>query len=225
MLSIGLLFSTRLVAQNTETITVKTGTSISNSIPDSVLYQYPRFTAGKVLFRNGTTTGAQLNYNRFLDEMQFINATGDTLAVANEETIKEILVGNDSFYYDKGYFMVVGNNGSLKLAIKQGFKILDKQKTGAFDMSSSVSSIRNVNSYTTEGKIYNVAVKEDVTLTRDIQFYFGNKFNQFVPATKKNTLELYPKQRSEVNRYIKENDVRFQHKEDLEKLLQFLAAF
>jgi len=212
-------------AQNTGSITVKTGTSISKSVPDSVLYQYPQFVAGKVHFRNGSTTGAQLNYNRFLDEMQFLNTNGDTLAIAEPETIKLILVGNDSFYYDKGYFFVISNNGPIKLAIKEGFKILDKQKTSAYDMSSSVSSIRNVNSYTTEGKIYNLAVKEDVVLTRETYYYFGSRYNQFVPATKKNLMEFYPEHRNDISNYIKQNEVRFQHREDLEKLLQFLATF
>ncbi len=126
-------------AQNRETITVKTGTSISKGVPDSVLYQYPRFTNGKVQFRNGSSTEARLNYNKFLDEMQFLTANDDTLAIADEETIKLILLGKDSFYYDKGYFLLISNNGSLKLATKQGFKILDKQKTSAYDMSTSVS--------------------------------------------------------------------------------------
>ena len=212
-------------AQNTGSFTVKTGTSISETIPDSVLYQYPQFTAGRVHFRNGSTTSAQLNYNRFLDEMQFLDSNGDTLAIAEAETIKLILVGIDSFYYDKGYFFVVGNNGSIKLATKQGFKILNKQKTAAYDMSTSVSSIRNVNSYTTEGKIYNLAVREDVVLTRETYYYFGNNYNRFVPATKKDLMSLYPKHRNEISRYIKENEVRFQERKDLEKLLQFLAAF
>ena len=106
---------------------------------------------------------------------------------------KLILVRMDSFYDNKGYFFVVSNNGSVKLAIKQGFKILDKQKTSAYDMSSSVSSIRNVNSRTTEGKNYNLAVKEDIVLTTETYYFFGNKYNHFVPATKKNMMELYPK--------------------------------
>jgi hypothetical protein len=64
-----------------------------------------------------------------------------------------------------------------------------------------------------------------VVLTRETYYYFGDKYNQFVPATKKNLMELYPKQRNEIGNYIKEHEVRFQHREDLEKLLQFLAAY
>lgn len=225
LLFIGLLLYKYPFAQITGSFTVKTGTSIRKSVPDSVLYQYPQFTAGRVHFRNGSTTGAQLNYNRFFDEMQFIANNGDTLAIADPESIKLILVGIDSFYYDKGYFFVIGNNGSTKLAIKQGFKILDKQKTAAYDMSSSVSSIKNVNSYTTEGKIYDLAVKEDVVITRETYYYFGNKYNHFLPATKKNLMNLYPKHRNDISNYIKEAETRFHERKDLEKLLQFLTAF
>ena len=220
----GLLFYTYCIAQSTETITVKTGTSISEGVPAPDLYQYPQFVNGMVYFRNGTSSGAKLNYNRFLDEMQFLNTTGDTLTLDNEETIKLIIANNDSFYYDHGYFMVISSNNSLKLAIKQGIKILDKQKTAAYDMSSSVSSIRNVNSYSSEDRIYNVGVTEDVVLRREIQYYFGNKFNQFVVANRKNLLDLYPKHGYEIKKYLKETAIGFQNKGDLEKLLQFLAS-
>jgi hypothetical protein len=91
-------------------------------------------------------------------------------------------------------------------------------------MSSSVSSIRNVNSYNSEDRIYKVAVTEDVVLTKEIQYYFGNKFNQFVVSNKKNLLDLYPKHSYEIKKYLKETEIGFQNKEDLEKLLQYLAS-
>ena len=92
----GLLYYTSSIAQSTETITVKTGTSISESVPVADLYQYSQFVNGMVYFRNGTRSGAKLNYNRFLDEMQFLNTNGDTLTLDNEETIKLIVAKNDS---------------------------------------------------------------------------------------------------------------------------------
>jgi len=221
----GLLFYTHSFAQSTETITVKTGTSISEGVPAADLYQYSQFVNGTVYFRNGTSSVARLNYNRFIDEMQFLNTTGDTLALDNEETIKLIIANSDSFYYDNGYFMVISSNNSLKLAIKQGFKILDKQKTTAYDKSSSVSSIKNVNSYNAdESRIYQIGVTQDVVLTRETQYYFGDKFNQFVVANKKNLLALYPKHSYEIKKYLKETEIGFQNKDDLEKLLQFLAS-
>jgi hypothetical protein len=220
----GLLFSYLTFAQNTEPIVVKTGTSISEGVPVAELYQYTKFVNGMVYFRNGTSSGAPLNYNRFLDEMQFITTNGDTLTLDNEETIKLVIANNDSFYFDKGYFMVISSNHSLKLALKQGFKILNKQKTAAYDMSSSVSSIRNVNSYDTESRLYKVGVAEDVVLTRESYYYFGNKYNQFVLSNKKNLLELYPKHRYEIRKYLKQTNVEFQNKADLEKLLQYLVS-
>jgi len=219
-----LLFNCLTFAQNAEPIIVKTGTSISEEVPAAELYQYPQFVNGIVYFRNGTSSDAKLNYIRFLDEMQFLNTNGDTLTIDNEETIQMIIANNDSFYYDKGYFMVISSNHSLKLAIKQGFKVVNKQKTAAYDKSSSVSSIKNVNSYSTEARIYKLGVSEDVMLTRETHHYFGNKFNQFVLANKKNLLELYPKHRYEIKKYLKETEVGFQNKVDLEALLQFLTS-
>ena len=64
-------------------------------------------------------------------------------------------------------------------------------------------------------------MKEDVVLTREIEYYFGNKFNQ---SNKKNLLDLYPKHGYEMKKFLKEIEIGFQNKEDLEKLLQYLAS-
>jgi len=155
--------------------------------------------------------------------MQFINTNGDTLTIDNEETIKLISVNNDSFYYDKGYIMVISDNNLLKLAIKQGLRILDKQKKSAYDMSTSTSSIKSVNSYSDGERIYNLAVTEDVVLTQEVYYYFGDQYNHFVLANKKNLMALLPKYSQEIRKYAKENKIDFQKKDDLDKLLRFIA--
>jgi hypothetical protein len=90
-------------------------------------------------------------------------------------------------------------------------------------MSTSTSSIKSVNSYSDGERIYNLAVTEDVLLTEEVYYYFGDQYNHFVLANKKNLMDLLPKYSQEIRKYEKENKVDFQKKEDLEKLLQFIA--
>lgn len=223
LLLFDLFFCSGVFGQQNDAIIVKTGNTLQGSISDTDLYQYPRFEKGKVVFKNGTSTEARLNYNRFLGEMHFINTNGDTLTVDDEETISLVLVNADSFYYDKVFVMLVSNNSLLKLGRKEGFRILDKQKKSAYDMSSSISSIRSVNSLNDEGRLHKIAVTEDVMLAKEVRYYFGNKFNHFIPASKKNLLELLPNQRSDIRNYLKTNEIDFDKKDDLDKLLRFLT--
>src|SRR6478672_638756 len=81
--------------------TVKPGEDVNAMLADSVKFHYPGFTQGTVFFRDATTSGASLNYNMLSGEMQFITPKSDTLALANEANIRYIVVGNDSFFYDK----------------------------------------------------------------------------------------------------------------------------
>jgi hypothetical protein len=223
LLMLGLLFCSNSFAQRTKPITVNTGSSTDEGVPAAAVYQYSQFVNGSVVFKTGVVSDAKLNYNKFLDEMQFLAVNGDTLALDNEETIKVITVNDDSFYYDKGYLLLVTSNSLLKLAVKQGFRILDRQKKTAYDGSSSVSSIRNINAYSNGRRVFNVGVSQDVILEKDDHYYIGDKFNHFVFASKKNLLQLLPKHNDAIRKYLKENEIEFHEKEDLEKLLQYLA--
>ena len=89
------------------TITVKAGTSFSESVSITDLYEYPQFVYGKVFFRQGDSTVARLNYQRLSDAMQFIDFKGDTLDIAYAGTIKFFRINNDIFYYDDGYVKLI----------------------------------------------------------------------------------------------------------------------
>src|SRR5678815_1851635 len=104
-----LWYHCHLFAQNNTTLIVKAGTSIEESVPTVDLYEYPQFTQGTVFFRDGKVSGGGMNYNRFLDAMQFITAKGDTFTLSNEKNITFINIGKDTFFYDQGYIKLVTN--------------------------------------------------------------------------------------------------------------------
>jgi len=156
--------------------------------------------------------------------MQFIDFKGDTLNIANAGTIKFIRINNDLFYYDKGYVKLIKNNNTIKFAAKQTLRVSGKNKIGAYNMASPASAIDSYGSLTVDHKtIYKLTPREDIILTKKTEYYFGDKYNHFVLANKKNLLRLYSKQEGTVAAYLKENNVDFNNREDLEKLLQYLA--
>src|SRR5690348_12561332 len=77
-------------------LTIQDGDDVVKSFSDSIKFLYSQFVSGYVYFENGTMSRALLNYNLLVEEMQFIKGN-DTLAIANESTIKLITVYKDSF--------------------------------------------------------------------------------------------------------------------------------
>jgi len=206
------------------TIIFKAGTSFNESVPITVLYEYPQFVNGKVFFIPGDSSAGRLNYNRLVDQMQFIDLKGDTLNIAYAGTIKFIRINNDLFYYDNGYLKLIKDNNTIKLAAKQTLRVSGKNKIGAYNMASPGSAIDSYGSLTDQKVIYKLSPREDIILKRKTEYYLGDKYNHFVLANKKNLLRLYSKQEGTVNTYLKEYNVDFTNLEDLEKLIQYLAT-
>lgn len=205
-------------------ILIKAGTSINESVSMTVLYEYPQFVNGKVFFKPGDSAVALLNYHRLLDEMQFIDLKGDTLSIANAGTIKLIRINNDMFYYDKVYVKLIKNSNGIKLAAKQTLRVTGKNKIGGYDIANPASAIESYSTLIDQKGIFNLVPREEVLLAKKTLYYLGDKYNQFLLATRKNLLQQFPKQSRALNAYLEENNVNFNGIEDLEKLIQFLAS-
>jgi len=168
-----------------------------------------------------------MNYSRLVDQMLFIDHKGDTLALANEKTIKFIAVVQDTFYFDEGYVRLIMDYGVVKLAEKQIWVVADTRKIGTHNRSASTVGVTSLSSYADEttgrAKSYDLMINEDMVIRRETHYYFGDEYNHFVRAGKKKLLLLFPKEELSLENYMKENKVNFDKKDDLEKLAQFLG--
>jgi hypothetical protein len=133
-------------------------------------------------------------------------------------------LGNDLFYYDNGYVKLIKDNNTIKLAAKQTLKVSGKNKIGAYNTASTTSAIDSYSSLTIDHKNYNLIPRQDITLTKKTEYYFGDKYNHFVLVNKKNIVRMYSKQEGAVTAYLKENNVDFNKPEDIEKLFQYLTG-
>ena len=210
-----------LQAQPLETYTVKPGDNILERIPLKVVFLYPAFTMGTVSFRDGRSVAGNLNYNLLIQAIQFIDGKGDTLALADENTIKQISITKDTFYYSDGYVKQFGNWTSVKLAERDFFKEF-VQKPGSYGMSSAATAAHSINSVIVQGSTYKLNTDKEVVMVKAKQYFIGNKFNEFVAADKKNLLKLFPKQKKDILDYLDKNAVDFTKKEDLIRLSTFL---
>ncbi len=204
--------------------TVKQGENINTALAPNVKFHYPKFTDGTVCFRDGTRSNALLDYNLLTEEMQFIAPKGDTLAVANEATIKYITIGNDTFFYDKAYMQLINGNNTAKLAKREALAMADVKKAGAYDQYSSTSSITTVKSVSLQGRVTNLTESQEVTIIKQTTYYIGDTYNHFLPANKKNIIKLFGKKQNAIEQYLKDNKVTFNKEEELKALIAFLEG-
>lgn len=215
-----------LSAQDSTLVTIKAGNRVRDILRPADIYSYPEFTNGKVFFRDGSKAVGKMNYSRLVDQMLFIDHKGDTLALANEVTIKFIAVDRDTFFFDEGYIRLITDYGDVKLAEKQIWVVADTRKIGTHNRSTTTVAVTSLSSYTDEtarAKSYDLIINEDMVIRRETHYYFGDEYNRFARAGKKRLLLLFPKEELSLENYLKENKVNFDKRDDLEKLAQFLT--
>jgi len=220
-----LISYTGLLAQDSTYITIKSGDIVQEGLSLADMYYYPQFTKGVVFFKSGTKATAKLNYTRLFDQMLFIDARGDTLALAEEKTIKFIAFAQDTFYYDEGYVRIIADNDFVKLAEKQIWVVADIRKPGPHNTSTSTIGVTSVRTFRQGNDAVRnpLTLDEDIMLRKETHYYFGDEYNHFARAGKKGLFELFNKKQRSIENYLKENKVNFDKKDDVEKLFQFVS--
>lgn len=211
-------------SQGSERFRVGSDEEIEKAIPAHERYRFEHFRQGEVHFQNGTQANARLNYNLLLEEVQFIDITGDTMSLADEHLIKQIRLGGNTFYYDEksGFVEVIADYTPVKLTIHQKFTTVNAEKMGAYGQSSAVSSIKNYNSIaTTNGQRQNLTLKGDVVLAIESTFYLVDQNNRIYKANKSAFRKIFPEQKQAIQEYVKQEAIDFNDEEDLKKLLQY----
>lgn len=184
------------------------------------VYKYPGFTAGIVSFRDGRVAAARLNYNYLQGEMDFIDASGDTLALADATNLKHVAIGKDTFYYSEGYLEQLASHQTKKLTRRQFVELADSKKLGAYDQPTH-SGANTVGSYANSRSTFNFVVKENMTLVRKTYYFIGDR-NEFYPVSKKNVARVYGKKEKEISTYLDANKVNFKKEADLLALFRYL---
>jgi len=216
---------TDLSAQDSTLVTVKAGEKIEDVLKPSDIYFYPQFIYSKVLFKDGRVADPYMNYNRLYDQMLFISEKGDTLAMTDVKNIEFIVNDWDVFYYSGGYLRLIADDTVIKLAERKIWTVVDVRKMGTFNTPTNTVAITSVG-YLSSGqdaaKSKELIMNAETVIRKETQYYFGDKYNHFVRASKKKLLDLFPKEERKIESYLNENKVNFDKKDDLEKLCKFI---
>jgi hypothetical protein len=209
-------------AQQTEKITVKAGEDLSAVLSIHGLYKFPAFNLGTVLFKDQTTTRAKMNFNVFLNEMQFIDNKGDTLVINNPELIDSITLDSGVFFYEKGYRQVIAAYNSIKLVVEQKISY-ETVKNGAFGLPSPGASIEAYGRSTSTTSINELALNEDIVVKRETSYFLTYKKYRSTRANHSGFFTVFPGIKKEIDDFIEANKINFAQEVDLKKLTGFCA--
>lgn len=217
-----LVLNIYLSAQKDELITVKAGTRLIDYFPIPERYLYSEFTTGRILLKNGNYSDRKLNYNHLAGEMEFIQGR-DTLSIANRKDIGLIMVAQDTFYYDKGYIEQL-RGGKIKVGLKQYVELKEKQNLDTYGVSSSGAATTSFGSMPADGNFYKLTANKDLIFKRTLQYYIATPESGFVLCNKKSIIKLFPQKKDKIKSYFKARTVKFDSKEDILRLADFLNS-
>lgn len=234
LLAVGLFaFPAASVGQSAKKFRIWSGEVATKVIPANERYSNENFRKGIVLFGNEKTSSALLNYNLLYSDIEYIDQEGDTLSIANEELVRNVLIGNDLYYFNYrfGYLEVLSDYPSLKLAAKKGMTLLQKDKdvyvNPRYDHFSKLAEDpftnqdRFFNNTVTYRQMYNMPAKDDFYLLESTSYYFIDKNSRSHPASLKSLRKIFPENKRTIKKYLKQNNVNFKNRDDLEKLVEF----
>lgn len=221
LVSVFLFLAASVSAQKGKPFTVLAGLKAEDCIPFEERFRFKEFTTGTVFFENGTEIEAKLNYNLMLREMQYLKGK-DTLTIANESDIKQIIISGTTFIIDKGYLELV-YEGKIKVAEKQYFNLMDVRKKDPYgDIGAGAATNSYGSLHTNNGQYYKLTLNQDRLFQKVSEFFLATPSGSFVPFNRKKAKQLFSQNKKAINAYLKSNKVNFDSRKDIIRFAEFL---
>ncbi|MCF0073984.1 hypothetical protein LZD49_26115 [Dyadobacter sp. CY261] len=215
-------------AQVPKVFKVKAGEYPDKVIPYADRYQFSEFVPGKAEFIDGRSSQARFNYNYIGGHILFIDVKRDTLEIIDQALLKQITVGEKSYRFDKrfGYSEIVATFDRASLGKRQVLARIGTEKGGPYGISYTASSVTTYRSYSSD----QAATSKKLNLNAEGVFtyrtghYLIDNNNRFYIPTPGSIRKLYPANKKQIDRYLKENPVDFGKEQDLLRLLAHCSS-
>ena len=212
-------------AQNSEVIEAVSGENLNEKISNQMQYLFPDFTDGYVFYKGMPQISGKLNYNMLIGEMHFIDANNKILALSNVSDVLMISIGDRKFYHhsDEEFVEELLLDDKLQLLIKRNGNVASHGKKGAFGMSSSTTSITSYSGINnSENNTYsNISVVEDVIITLNNTYYLSVNNKRIQIINQKTFTKQFSKYKTQIEKFVKEQNIRFDNEEDLKTLIKY----
>ena len=185
-------------------------TEIDGVLPFSAKYSFMEFVDGNLIYKSGNKSEVvKMNYHQLYGEMQFIDKKGDTLFVANTDSIAFVRFEKALYLHasGNGYFKIVSGNNQIKLCSQQKLKL-------------------NEGYYTANTNV-NVPAEYLVISTKEY-YYLVDKEGKY-EANKAGFQKAFPKHKQQIEVYLQQmasqrTPIKFYKEDDLISILKFCES-
>ncbi len=207
-------------AQKTESIVIN-GSELDDFITKEG-YRYTGFEPGRVYFNNNDSGGGRLNYNFLLQTMQFLGPKGDTLVFADESTVKYVVIGRDTFFYDNGFYENIFSRDNWRLLKRHSVNAGESHKLGAFGKPIITTDVRSEDMLRSNTAPLKLSINEEFRFTTKTIFYLQQDNHQFAELSKKSLKRLFPSQEVQISTYLQQNHLNLGNETDVRQLFDYI---
>ena len=184
---------------------------------------FSEFKDGETHLNDGRVIPGKFNYNMQLDEIEFISATGEILSIADNNSIKKVIIDNRTFVFleNRGYFEILSDS-VCKLLVKRQMKIIPKGKKGAYGMTNHTSQISEFGPiFSNEGtRTYN-NIRVSVALTENM--YYIHTSTALVKIHNKNSVyKAFPESKQKLQVFFENEKIDFKNENHLKELIKII---
>jgi len=201
--------------------------SFSQQEKDSIVlthHLFPKFTDGVVHFKNGQLANAKLNYDTYLDQMQFLGTDELIMTLKEPEKLFKVSVENREFYYINNNFLELISNDPIPLYTRIHHERL-AVKIGAYGNAHPASSIESLATFDSgDGRFSKLAKDENVTFSPTLIFYITNKGITRSIASPNDLLKCFSSDKELIKKELKQQNTKFNSLESVQKIVDWINS-
>ena len=226
MLYFFVLYSGYTIAQDREVIEVSTRDNLNSLVSNDMQYLLPEFSPGYLYYVNSTRDSGKFNYNMLNGEMQFIGPNNTILALANVPDVKMIDIGGRIFYPFKNEEFVeeLLATDKMKLQVRRKCDASNMGKKAAYGGYSTTSSITSYRSIERDNWQQNLSETKSMIVKQESFYFLVIENKRIQIKTQQTFTKQFPKHKSAIETFIKENNIRLDKENDLKILVEYCST-
>lgn len=186
-----------------------------DAIPDSLIYALPAYSAGRIVYNDGTYSNGLFNISNIDQAICYKDEQGRICALSNNNDVKYATIAGKMFFHYGGMFIQVNDvSADCELATAKQLTIQSDVKNGAFGAKSETTSIENYSGFVSSGLLYDLS--SAITFPykfKIIPYLYCNQ--KFYPVTKRNLIKFFPAKKGQIEAYIGEHRSNFEMYEQI----------
>ena len=180
----------------------------TNSDGSAPQFLFREFSPAKVIMKNGSRSGAMMNYNMVTEKMVY-SKNEQLYDMINTELVDTIYLNNSVFVPVGRIFHEVLAAGLLSFYVQHKANLMSAGAPAGYGGTSQVSNSKTLNSVELSGGYYNLELPKDFTVSNASVYWIrkDKEYESFV--TERQFLKLFPEYEDNLKQFIKKNRVKF----------------